>query len=73
MSHDLGALSTGSPGFYGRLGWERWRGPTYVRRGDDLVRTPDEDAGIMVLRFGPSAGVDLAAPISSEARAGDDW
>jgi hypothetical protein len=44
-----------------------------VRCGDDLVRTPDEDAGIMVLRFGPSAGVDLAAPISCEARTGDDW
>jgi aminoglycoside 2'-N-acetyltransferase I len=71
--HELGALSTGSPAFYERLGWERWLGPTYVRRGDDLVRTPDEDAGIMVLRFGPSAGVDLAASISCEARAGDDW
>jgi aminoglycoside 2'-N-acetyltransferase I len=71
--HELGALSTGSPGFYERLGWERWRGPTFVRRGADLVRTPEEDAGIMVLRFGPSAGVDLAASISCEARAGDDW
>ncbi len=71
--HELGALSTGSPGFYVRLGWERWRGPTYVRRGDDLVRTAEEDAGIMVLRVGPSAGVDLAAPLSCEARAGDDW
>ena len=28
---DLGALSTGEWRFYERLGWERWRGPTWVR------------------------------------------
>ena len=32
------------------LGWERWRGPTYVRTADGLVRTEDEDDGIMILR-----------------------
>ena len=37
------------------------------------VRTPDEDDGVLVLRFGPSADVDLTAPLSCEARAGDDW
>jgi aminoglycoside 2'-N-acetyltransferase I len=71
--HHLGALSTGAHAFYGRLGWERWRGPTFVRHGDELVRTPDEDDGIMVLRFGPSRTMDLAASISCEARSGDDW
>ena len=70
---ELGALSTGSPAFYERLGWERWRGPTFVRRGDATVRTPDEDDGVLVLRFGPSADVDLTAPLSCEARTGDDW
>jgi aminoglycoside 2'-N-acetyltransferase I len=70
---ELGALSTGRPGFYEGLGWERWRGPTFVRHGDTTVRTPDEDEGVMVLRFGPSAALDLTAPISCEARPGDDW
>lgn len=70
---EMGALSTGSPGFYARLGWELWRGPVYVRHGAGLVRTPEEDGGVMVLRFGPSAAVDLAAPIACDARAGDDW
>jgi aminoglycoside 2'-N-acetyltransferase I len=71
---ELGALSTGRTGFYERLGWERWRGPTYVRQADgSAVRTEEEDDGVMVLRFGPSAGIDLAAPISCEARPGDDW
>lgn len=70
---ELGALSTWSHGFYERLGWERWRGPTFVRHGDALVRSADDDAGVMVLRFGPSRAVDLSAAISCEARSGDDW
>ena len=72
-AYDLGALSTGSPSFYERLGWERWRGETYVRDGARVLRTPDEDDGVMVLRHGPSAVADLAAPIACEARRGDDW
>ena len=70
---ELGALSTGAHDFYQGLGWERWRGPTYVRGDGDPVRTPEEDEGVMVLRHGPSQGVDLSAAISCEQREGDDW
>ena len=70
---DLGVLSTGRSEFYQSLGWERWQGPTFVRTGGQLVRTEDEDDGIMVLRFGPSQEVDLTAPISCDSRPGDDW
>lgn len=72
--HELGVLSTSAHDFYARLGWERWRGPSSVRRPDgSLERTADEDDGIMVLRFGPSEGLDLAGPIVCDARPGDDW
>lgn len=70
---EVGALSTGCHAFYERLGWERWQGPTYVRHGDVHIRTEDEDDGIMVLRFGASAGLDLRSAIACESRAGDDW
>ena len=70
---ELGALSTGAHRFYERLGWERWQGPSYVSEAGSLTRTPDEDDGIMVLRFGASQVVDLGAPIACEGRAGDDW
>ena len=70
---ELGGLGTGRHSFYERVGWEQWRGPTYVRRGAELVRTEEDDDGVMVLRFGPSQAVDLTAAISCEERAGDDW
>ncbi|MDQ3753067.1 MAG: GNAT family N-acetyltransferase [Actinomycetota bacterium] len=70
---EMGALSTGHHKFYTALGWERWLGPTYVRRGSEAVRTEEEDDGVMVLRFGSSTDVDLTAPISCEGRHGDDW
>ena len=70
---EMGALSTGRHAFYSRLGWVRWRGPTFVRDGAVTVRTPDEDDGIMAFCFGPSADIDVNAAITCEARPGDDW
>jgi aminoglycoside 2'-N-acetyltransferase I len=71
--YEFGALATGRHSFYERIGWERWRGPTLVRRGDDLVRTPDDDDAVMVLRFGPTADVDVTQPLSCDSRSGDVW
>ena len=59
--------------FYTRLGWEAWRGPTYVRHAIELVRSETDDGGVMVLRFGLSTSVDLASSIACETRDGDDW
>jgi aminoglycoside 2'-N-acetyltransferase I len=70
---ELGALSTGAHRFFERLGWERWRGPTFVRQGAAVIRTQEEDDGVMVLRFGPSQDVELTAALSCESRPGDDW
>jgi aminoglycoside 2'-N-acetyltransferase I len=71
---DLGALSTGAWSFYQRLGWERWRGPTYVRTADGhLRRTPDEDDALMVLRCVLTEDLNLEASIACEERSGDSW
>ncbi|HUG48077.1 MAG TPA: GNAT family N-acetyltransferase [Candidatus Limnocylindria bacterium] len=72
--YELGALGTGSVGFYERLGWKVWRGPTSVRTDGGDVRTPAEDGGILVLLtpYTPS-DLDLHAPISCEWRQGDVW
>jgi aminoglycoside 2'-N-acetyltransferase I len=68
---EIGALSTGSHAFFERLGWERWSGSTFVRRGGELVRTEEDDDGLMVLRFGPSANLALDASICCDDRPGD--
>lgn len=74
---ELGALGTGEQGFYERLGWQVWRGPTSVRARDQAtgpdLRTPDEDGGIMVLRTSSTGNLDLNVPISCEWRPGDVW
>lgn len=70
---ELGALSTGRPGFYRRLGWETWRGPTFVRTRNGLERTPDEDGLVMVRFTLAMPAIDIAAPLSCEWRRGDVW
>ena len=70
---DLGALSTSAHGFYERLGWERWLGPSYVLRAGTRVRTEDEDDGLMVLRTPGTAELDLHLPIACHDRPGDAW
>ena len=71
---ELGVLGTGAYRFYERLGWDRWRGPSFVRRADGSVaRTAEDDDGLMVLRTGPSAGIDLKSSITCQDRPGDCW
>ena len=66
----LGVLSTGRHRFFAQLGWESWRGPTFVRDGDVVRRTPKEDDAVMVLRFGPTRALDLSGAITCAARSG---
>ena len=71
--YELGALGTGEHGFYERLGWRIWQGPTSVRTAAGERRTPDEDGGIMVLFTPTTPAIELDAPISCEWRPGDVW
>lgn len=71
--YELGALGTGSHAFYERLGWQTWRGPSYVRTSKGLQRTADEDGYILVLGTPSSPLLDLTTSISCEWRPGDVW
>jgi aminoglycoside 2'-N-acetyltransferase I len=72
-AYELGALGTGSHRFYERLGWQTWRGPTFVRTDDGTTRSEDEDGYILVLETPTSPPLDFDAPISCDWRAGDSW
>lgn len=71
----LGGLGTGSIGFYERLGWETWLGPTSIRMPDgDRVRSPRDDGHVMILRTTrtpPTLALD--APIAIDWRAHEPW
>lgn len=69
----LGALSTDAFGFYESLGWQRWRGRTFVKRDGVLVPTPSDDGEIMVRLTSRVDDLDLDAPIACDDRAGDVW
>jgi aminoglycoside 2'-N-acetyltransferase I len=72
-SFELGVLGTGEHGFYERLGWRTWLGPSYVRMPDGLRATPDDDGYIMVLQTPSTPALEASAPISCEWRRGDVW
>jgi aminoglycoside 2'-N-acetyltransferase I len=69
----LGALDTGRPGFYERLGWVVWEGPTFVRTETGLIRTAEDDGAVLVRLTPTSPDLDLSAPISCDWRPGDVW
>jgi aminoglycoside 2'-N-acetyltransferase I len=71
--YELGALATGEHAFYERLGWRRWRGPTFVRQLDDVTRTPDEDGSILIWTTERTPPLDLAAEIICDWRVGPVW
>jgi aminoglycoside 2'-N-acetyltransferase I len=71
--YELGVLSTGAHGFYEALGWQRWRGPTFVNSPRGLERTPADDGGIMILRTPGSPALDVSGHIACDWRVGDVW
>ena len=72
-TYRLGGLATGVVGFYEKLGWVAWQGPTSVRTDAGLVRTTEEDGNVFVRLTPTSPELDLSAPISCEWRPGDVW
>lgn len=71
---ELGGLATGSPGFYERLGWQLWQGPTWVRGQDGgLARTDDADGAILVLRTATTPALEVTGTLACDWRAGDVW
>jgi aminoglycoside 2'-N-acetyltransferase I len=71
--YELGALGTGRHSFYERLGWQTWRGPSFVRTEIGDIPTPDDDGYILVLPTPTSPPLDLGGPIVCEWRPGDVW
>ena len=68
----IGCLQTERVTFYGRLGWEVWRGPLAGRGADGPVPTPDQ-TGVMVLRLSKTPAVDLDGALTIECQKERIW
>lgn len=68
---DVGALSPFDVGFYGRLGWQLWRGPLAVRTEEGVLPTPEEE--VMVYRLPRTPALDLDSLLTVEWREGEVW
>ena len=73
--YELGALAdgTGIPGFYQRLGWETWQGPTWAAGPRGPQRTASDDGSVLVLRTPATGELDPTAAITCDWRTGDLW
>jgi hypothetical protein len=69
---ELGGLAPSDPIFYERLGWELWQGRLFIRKGTELLPSP-QDEQVMILRLRTTPPLDLTAPLSAEWREGEPW
>lgn len=68
---ELAALSPAQPEWYARLGWERWRGPLFIRTPAGRQATPGEE--VMIGRLPRTPELNLDEPLSAEWREGELW
>jgi aminoglycoside 2'-N-acetyltransferase I len=72
QDYDLAALSPFSVEYYGRLGWEMWYGPLFIRTKDELLPSPDDEE-VMIFRLPKTPVLDLNASLSAEWREEELW
>ena len=71
-TYAINMLSTGEQDFYEKLGWVRFLGKSYVDENGQLVRTADEDEGLMVLTA-DATWHTRDCVVVCDWRAGDVW
>ena len=69
---DIACLETDRISFYGRVGWEEWRGPLGGRSEDGLIPTPDQ-TGVMILRLPRTPDLDMEELLTVEANSRRIW
>jgi aminoglycoside 2'-N-acetyltransferase I len=70
-SFAVSMLSTGSHAFYEHHGWRRFKGESYLASDSGLLRTEDDDEGLMVLTS--LEDVLTADRVTCDFRSGDVW
>ena len=73
QGYELAALSPFSVEYYERLGWERWRGPLFIRTKEGSLMSCLDSEEVMIYRLPQTPILDLNAPLSAEWREGELW
>jgi aminoglycoside 2'-N-acetyltransferase I len=68
----IACLETERPSFFGRFGWEVWRGALAGREGQALMPTP-EQRGVMILRLPQTPALDLDSALVIESQPNRVW
>ena len=71
-SFSISLLSPGEKEFYSRFGWREFSGKSFVKEGDEIVRTREDDDSLMYLL----GRVPISEPLQEficEIRSGDPW
>lgn len=71
-SYKISMLSTGEKEFYRRLGWIDFVGESYIDLGNEVIRSEEEDEGLMYLPSGEYL-VSVPKRVICRARVGDAW
>ena len=72
VEFDIAALSPSTSAFYSKLGWQAWQGSLHIRKGTELLPTPDDEE-VMILRLPNTPDIDLSDALSVEWREGEVW
>jgi aminoglycoside 2'-N-acetyltransferase I len=70
--YQFSMLSTGEKDFYRRFGWVDFKGESYVDLGEKVVRSEEEDEGLMYLGVGNYLNLS-PLKVVCKSRAGDAW
>jgi aminoglycoside 2'-N-acetyltransferase I len=71
-NYALSMLSTDEKRFYERHGWRQFNGESFIAFEAEVVRSADEDEGLMFLPSEKNEEVDIRRA-TCQARSGDSW
>ncbi|MET7477439.1 GNAT family N-acetyltransferase [Streptomyces sp. NPDC005648] len=72
LNYDIGVFAASKYSFYERLGWDKWRGQTFVETEHGIeARGPDR--GAVMFRLPRHSTVDPDGDLITNLRSGDPW
>jgi aminoglycoside 2'-N-acetyltransferase I len=71
-NYDIGVFAASKYEFYQRLGWQKWRGPTFVET-EHGIEAKGPERGAVMFRLPDNSDVDPDADLTTLSRSGDDW